>query len=106
MSSRACHSHAQYTRRIARGHSLLRSGEKQRFTDAIEERRTRVDVKLAVLAVDAQRDRDRALDVRPSAISAEALSTLVPLPCAGTDAPMTTRLRYFLCSEEIPAGRI
>jgi len=71
--------------------ALLRSGESNGLTNAIEERRTRVDAKLAVLAIDAQRDRDRALDVRASAISAtEALSALVLLPCAGTDAPMPT----------------
>src|SRR6266850_5913457 len=44
--------------------TLLRSSESNGLTDAIEERRPRVDAKLAVLAVDAQRDRDRALDVR------------------------------------------
>src|ERR1700730_2562945 len=44
--------------------ALLGSGESNSLTDAIEERRTRVDAKLAVLAVDAQRDRDCALDVR------------------------------------------
>src|SRR6267143_2399910 len=46
--------------------ALLRSGESNGLTDAIEERRPRVDAKLAVLAVDAQRDRDRAFDVRPA----------------------------------------
>src|SRR2546423_14595209 len=45
--------------------ALLRSGQSDGLTDAIEERRPRVNTKLAVLAVDAQRDRDRALDVRP-----------------------------------------
>src|SRR5258705_6576572 len=45
--------------------ALLRSCESNGFTDAIEERRTRVNAKLVVLAVDTQRDRDRALDVRP-----------------------------------------
>src|SRR6266849_4221102 len=44
--------------------ALLCSGENNGLTDAIEERRSRVDAKLEVLAVDAQRDRDRALDVR------------------------------------------
>src|SRR6266545_2324094 len=44
--------------------ALLRPGESDGLTDAIEERRPRVDSKLAVLAVDAQRDRDRALDAR------------------------------------------
>src|SRR5258705_12013611 len=44
--------------------ALLCPGKSNGFTDAIEQRRTRVDAKLAVLAVDAQGDRDRALDVR------------------------------------------
>src|SRR6267143_3156867 len=44
--------------------AILRSGESNGLTDAIEERSPRVDAKLAVLAVDAQRDRDRSFDVR------------------------------------------
>jgi len=44
--------------------ALLRSGKSNGLTYAIEERRPRVDAKLAVLAVNAQRDRDGALDVR------------------------------------------
>src|SRR5260370_27530189 len=44
--------------------ALLCSGESNGLTDAIEERRPRIDAKLEVLAVDPQRDRDRALDVR------------------------------------------
>jgi hypothetical protein len=44
--------------------ALLRSGERNRLTDAIEERCPRVDAKVVILAVDAQRNWDHALDVR------------------------------------------
>src|SRR5436190_24379272 len=43
--------------------TLLRSGESNGLTDAIEQRCPRVNAKLAVLAVNAQRDRDRPHDV-------------------------------------------
>jgi hypothetical protein len=36
--------------------ALLRSGESNSLTDAIEERRPRVNAQLVVLAIDAQRD--------------------------------------------------
>src|SRR5256885_2943572 len=44
--------------------ALLRSGESNGLTEAIQQRRPWVHVKLMVLAVNPQRDRDRALDVR------------------------------------------
>src|ERR1700730_12566248 len=44
--------------------ALFRPGEINRFTEAIEQRRPRVNAKLAVLPVDAKDDRDRSLDVR------------------------------------------
>jgi hypothetical protein len=43
--------------------TLLRSGEDYGLTDAIEQRRPWVDAEFAILAVDAQGDRDRPLDV-------------------------------------------
>src|SRR5207245_9033310 len=43
--------------------TFLRSGESDGLTDAIEQRCPRVDPELAILAVNAQRDRNRALDV-------------------------------------------
>src|SRR5205823_2020211 len=45
--------------------ALLGSGESNGLTDAIKERRPRVNAKLAVLTVNAQCDRDRAGDIRP-----------------------------------------
>src|SRR5216683_7043372 len=45
--------------------ALLRSGEDDDLTEAIEKRRPWVNGKPLLLAVDAQRDRDRALDARP-----------------------------------------
>src|SRR5207237_7785394 len=44
--------------------ALLRPGESDSLTDAIEERRPRIDAECVVLAVDAQRNRDGALDAR------------------------------------------
>src|SRR3989454_9271510 len=46
--------------------ALLRSGQSNGLTEAIQERCPRVNAKFVVLAVDAQHDRDRALDVRPA----------------------------------------
>ena len=61
--------------------ALFRSGESNGLTDAIEERRPRVDSKVAVLAVDAQRDRNRALDVW---IVAHKASVLLIAYCRNT----------------------
>src|SRR5262245_39468071 len=44
--------------------ALLRPGESNRLTDAIEQRRPRINAKLPVLAVDTQRDGDRARNAR------------------------------------------
>ena len=40
--------------------SFFRPGERDSFADAIEQRRSRIDAKLAILSVDAQRDWDSA----------------------------------------------
>ena len=44
--------------------ALLRAGEGDGLAEAVEQRRPRVDAEPVLLAVDAQRDRDRALDAR------------------------------------------
>src|ERR1700675_1343055 len=46
--------------------ALLCSSESNGLTEAIQQRRPRIDAKLVVLAVNAQLDWDRALDVRPA----------------------------------------
>src|SRR2546427_7406072 len=45
--------------------TFLRAGEGNGLTDAIQQRRARIDAKMVVLAVNAQRDRDGALNVGP-----------------------------------------
>src|SRR5947208_15747556 len=45
--------------------ALLGAGASNGLTDAIQARRPRIDAKLAVLTVNAQRNRDRARDIRP-----------------------------------------
>jgi len=44
--------------------TLLGAGERDGFTDAIEQRGSRVNAKLVTSAVDAQRDRNGPLDIR------------------------------------------
>src|SRR6266436_8725208 len=46
--------------------TFLGSSERSCFADAIKQRGPRIDAKLVVLAVNAQRNRDSALDVWPS----------------------------------------
>ena len=61
--------------------ALLRAGEGDGLAEAIEQRRPRVDAQPLLLAVDAQRDRDRALDARPARAAPAA-----PRSAAGCDA--------------------
>src|ERR1700694_743713 len=85
--------------------ALLRAGQSDGLTDAVEERRPRVDPKLAVLSVDAQRDGDRAFDVRPcrsfrgrGALPGRAVRVL-------RSAPRNDRSRRASCRlEKCPAG--
>src|SRR5258706_8239177 len=46
--------------------TFLGSGERHCFADAIKQRGPRIDAKLVVFAVNAQRNGDSALDVGPS----------------------------------------
>ena len=43
--------------------TFLRAGERNGLTDAIQQRRARIDAKRVILAVNAQRDRDGPLNV-------------------------------------------
>ena len=43
--------------------TFLRASESNGLTDAIQQRRARVDAKMVILAVDAERDRDGTLDI-------------------------------------------
>ena len=68
--------------------ALLRSGESNGLTEAIQQRRPRIDAKLVVLAVDVQRDRDPPSMFGPSAQlrSRGLCAAAVLFACAGTHA--------------------
>ena len=86
--------------------ALFRSGEGDGLAEAIEQRRPRIDAKLVVLAVDAQRDRDRALDVRPVGARGRLArpSVLRPSPVRMLQRLLLPPL--FQCSKKCSAGRI
>src|SRR5258707_15328654 len=85
--------------------TFLRAGESNGLADAIQQGRTRVDAKMVVLAINAERDWDRTLNIGRVCDCCRR-ATLCGRASRCTPSYDCGRRRASNCPQKIPASRI